>query len=226
MAHLVVKAAQHLFTPVQLRDVGPQPVEDGREFARDVATAHHHQPLGEGGQVKDVVGGDDMFAPHEVRHMGRAAGGQQNVLGGEALVPGAAVGIQRGQAHLVPPFQPGKTVEHGHARAAQQVAVNPVQAADFLGAVGLQGGPVQLRGVAFPAVAVGFLKPFAVVGGVAVQLFGDAAHVHAGAAQAIGAQGFGQGHACAALGGHAGGAHAATAATDHKQVKVVCAHGI
>ena len=56
--------------------------------------------------------------------------------------------------------------------------------------------------------------------GIAVELFGNAAHVHTGAAKAVGAQGFGQAHARAALGRHASGTHAAAAAANHEKVEV------
>jgi len=226
VAHLVVKAAQHLLAAVQLRHLGTQAVEDGRELAGDVAPTHHQQPLREGLQVEHLVGGDDVLAALEMGHMRCTAGGDQDVLGGQGLVARRAVSVQCGQAHGVGVLQLGKAVEHGHARAAQQVGVHAVEAGNLLGAVGLERAPVEGGRSAFPAVAVRFLERLRVVGRVAVELFGDAAHVHAGAAQAIGAQGLGQRHAHAALGRHAGGAHAAAAAANHEKVKVKMAHGV
>ena len=225
VANLVVEAPQHLFAPVKLGDVCAQTVEYGCEFAGDVATTDHHQPLREVRQVKNFIGCDDVFTPHKMRHMRRATRGNQNVPGAECLVAGRAIGMQGGQTYLVFGLEVGKAVEYRHAGAAQQVAVHPVQAADFLGSVGFEGGPVQHGGRAFPAVAVGLLGGFGIVGGIAVQFFGNAAHVHTGAAQAIGTQCLCQGHPCAALGGHAGGTHAPAATADYKQVKVKRVHG-
>ena len=168
-----------------------------------------------------------MFAAHEMRHVRRAAGGDQDVLCRERLVAGRAVGVERGQGNAVRAGEAREAVEHGDARAAQQVAVDAVEALISLRAVGFEGGPVEGGLRAFPAEAVGLFEGLGVVRRVAVELLRDAAHVHAGAAQAIGAEHLGQRHARTALRGHARGAHAAAAAADHEEVKVEsgCGHG-
>jgi hypothetical protein len=53
--HVGVKAAQHPRRTLHLRDLRAQAVEDGREFAGDVAAAHDQQPFGKFRQVKHVV---------------------------------------------------------------------------------------------------------------------------------------------------------------------------
>ncbi len=88
VADLVVEAAQDLLAPVELGDLCAQAVEDGGELAGNVATAHHHQPLWKRFEVEDLVGGDHVLASHEVRHVRRAAGGDQDVLCAELLVTG------------------------------------------------------------------------------------------------------------------------------------------
>ena len=226
VADLVIEAAQHLFAPVQLRDLRAHAIEDGGELAGDVATTDDEKALREGFQIEHLVGGDHMLAAHEVRHEGRAAGGDQDVGRREGLVARGAIGIECGHRHRVRAVDSGKAVDDGDARAAQQVGVDAVEATDFLGAVGLEGGPVQRRPLALPAIAVGLFKRLGVVRGVAVELLGDAADVDAGAAQAIGAQGFGHGHSATTPGGHAGRAHATAAATNDEQVKIEIAHDV
>ena len=165
-----------------------------------------------------------MFAAGEIGHVRLAAGREQEVGRGVAQVRGAAVGVQARDAHLVFAAELGPAVDDGHARVAQQVAVDAVEAADFGGALALERGPVQRGALGAPAVAARFFKGLGVVCGVAVELLRDTAHVHAGAAQAVDAQGLDQRHTGAALRGHARGAHATAAATDHQQIKIKRAH--
>jgi hypothetical protein len=99
--------------------------------------------------------------------------------------------------------------------------VHAIEAPDLGGAVLLQPRPVEARWLQVPAEAGRILEVPREVRGVAVELFRDAAHVDAGAAQG---GGFGQHHARAALRGHAGGPHAPAAATDHEQVAVETLH--
>ena len=60
-AHVVVEAAQHPGSAVQLGHFRAQPVEDGREFARDVAAANDEQSLRERVEVEHAVGADNQF---------------------------------------------------------------------------------------------------------------------------------------------------------------------
>ena len=155
MTDLVVEAAQDLFASVELGHLCAQAGEDGSELAGDITAAHHQQAIRERLDVKDVVGGDGVFAAHEMRYMRRATGGDQDVLGGEGLMTGRTVDVERGQGHTVWTGQAGKRVEHGDTRATQQVAIDAVEAADFLGAVGLEGGPVEPGGrIDFPPEAL------------------------------------------------------------------------
>jgi hypothetical protein len=105
----------------------------------------------------------------------------------------------------------------------QQRGIHAVEARDFLGALGLEVGPVELRRFGqLPAVAGGFLEGFGVPGCVAVELLRNAAHVDAGAAE-FGR--LGQSHARALLRGHSRGANAAAAAADDEKIEVECGHG-
>ena len=211
-AHVLIKAAQNLLAPVQLRDLAAQPVEDGGEFAGDVAAAHDQQALRKRRQVKHFIRGDDMLAPRQVGHAGLAASGDQDILG--AVLVAA-------DFHRVLTHQHGPAVEQVNARAFEQQRINAVEPGNLSGAVRLERLPVQRRRLADPAKAVRFFKTFGEMGRVAVELFRDAAEVDTGAAHF---RHFGQRHAGAALRGHAGSAHAAAAPANDEQVEIKSLH--
>ena len=94
MADLLVEAAQHLLAAVQLGDPRAQAVEDGRELAGDVAAADHQQTLRKRLEVENGVGVDHMLAAFDIGQMRRAAGGDQDVLGGQALFSRFAVNLE------------------------------------------------------------------------------------------------------------------------------------
>ena len=215
LAHFIVKSAQHLLAPVKLRHARAQAVEDGCKFARDIATAHHQQARRERLQVEHVVGREHVFPPLHVGHMGRATSRNQDVPGGVRL----PVHLHRVRVH-----QRGKAVDDLHARPLEQLQVDAVKPGDFLFAIRLERGPVQRGCRTLPAKAVRFFKRFAEVCGIRVELFGDAAHVDAGTAEPVGATSFGQRHPHAALRRHACRAHAATAAANDEQVKLMNGH--
>ena len=211
-AHFLVKAAQHLMAPVDLRDVGTHAIEDRRKLAGNVAAADHQQALREGRQVEHLVGTDDVFAARKLRNAGFAARGDQNIFGAVMLAA---------DVHRVRIDQRGPAVEGVHACAFEQLHVNAVEARNLAGAVGLEGVPVQHGCFAGPAEAVRFLEAFGEMGSVTVEFFRNAAQVDAGASH-VGH--FGQADADAALRCHACRTNAATAAANHKKVKVKNLH--
>ena len=213
--HFIIKPAQHQFAPVELGHFGTQAVEDRRKFTGDVAAAHHEQALGEGIKIKHLVGGDDMLAPRHVRDAGRAAGGDQNMLCGVAL----AVDLNRVRID-----QLGEAIDHLDARTVEHVQVNAIEPRKLVLAICLERGPVQLRRSTLPAKAMRLFEAFGKVRGIRVELFGDAAHIDAGAAQHGGAARLGHGHARAPCSGHSRSPHATAAAADHKEVKVEVCH--
>ena len=217
-AHLFVKAAQHLLAAVDQRHGGAQPMEDAGHLTADIAAAHHHEALGEGGQVEHLVRHHHQIAARKLRHEGAPAGGDQDVpRRHRALGPGLGL-----HAHRVRIDQAGVALQPVGARAGDDAFVNAVQPGDLGGAVRFQRRPVQC-GLArqLPAKAARFGKRFGVVRGKAVQLLGDAAHVHAGAAHATA---FGQAHARAALRRKPRRPHAAGAAADDEKVVVEVGH--
>ena len=146
MPHLVVKTAQDLLTPVQLRHGCTQTVENRRKFAGDVAAANHQEAFGEGCEVKHLVRRHHQLASRDVWHAGVAASGDQDVFG--------AVLLAVCHFHRVGIDQLGAAEDDRHPRAAQQLTVNTVQTADFLLSVGFECFPIQNRRSALPAKTV------------------------------------------------------------------------
>jgi hypothetical protein len=173
-AHVVVEAAQHLGAAVKQRHPAAEPVEDRRELAGDVAAADHQQPARERLEVEHLVRGQRQFLAGEVRPMRCATGGDEDVLGADAL----AADVDR-----VRIGKPRAAAQQPHAGTEEQLLVDAVEPHDLDRPVALQRRPVERRRRAAEAVAVRFLESLAVVRGIAVQLLRDAAEVDAGAAQ-------------------------------------------
>lgn len=115
-----------------------------------------------------------MFLAGNVRHLRPATGGDENVLGAEALaVHLDAVRIE----------QTGVTFEQGHPAVHQQVAVDPVEPLDLAVLVADQGRPVELRLAGAPAIGPGLLEVLAEMRAIDQQLLRHAADVDAGATQ-------------------------------------------
>ena len=114
--------------------------------------------------------------PGIVRHLGPAAGGDQDLLGRDRLLAdldGVAV------------HQPAAAHVQLHARAFEQPDVDAVQAVDFPLDVVAQGRP-GVRGLGHrPAVGGGILELVRELGAVDQELLGHAAADHAGAADAV-----------------------------------------
>jgi hypothetical protein len=179
-AHFVVEAAQHLLAPVQEMHLGAEAAEDGSELAGDVAAAHHRQPPRERVEVEHRIRADAQLRVRHRRHRGRAARRDEDVARGEGLGP-----MRRLQVDGVAIDQAGPTAQDAHAGIDQQLLVDAVQARDLGRAVGAQAVPVEARFTHLPAVAGGVVQVVSVVRRIAVQLLGDAADVHAGAAQPL-----------------------------------------
>ena len=213
-ARLVVEPAQDLRAAVELRDLGPEPVEDARELAGDIAAADHEDPFGQRVQVEHLVGRDRQFRPRNVRLHRPTAGGDQDVLGGDPFPGRQLDGVCIGQ--------PGPRVVGRDARAGQQLAIDAFQPVQL----GLEGGaefrPVQHRVVQLPAIRPGVLNCAGIGRGKDHQLFRNAAPDHAGAAIPVL---FGQRDPGAGLARrHAGRTHAAGTAADDEEVIVEIAH--
>ncbi|CPJ49308.1 Uncharacterised protein [Bordetella pertussis] len=210
LAHAAVEAAQEQFAPVDLHGLRAQAIENGGEFHRDVAAAHHQHPARQLGQEEGVVGRDGVFLARDVGHERPAAGGHQDVLRAVAL-PVDFDGVRVDDA--------GVAFVQRDAAVDQQVAVDAVQAFDFAVLVGDQRGPVELRAARVPAEAGRLLEVFVEMRAVDQQLLGHAAHVDAGAAQVAA---FRHRHAGPVAGREARRAHAAGAGADDVQIEIKC----
>src|SRR5437588_568961 len=104
-----------------------------------------------------------------------------------------------------------------HSRAAQGALVDAVEALDLAILVRKQLGPVEARRAGVPAVGRRDLEILAEMRRVREQLFGDAADIDAGAAEAVG---LGDRYARAVGGGHAARADAARATADGEKIVI------
>ena len=85
LAQIGIKAAQQLLAAMHQRGLRTQTVEDGRKLHRDIAGAHDHHPLGQSGQMESLVRMNRIFDARNIRHAGLAAGGNQNMAGGDGF---------------------------------------------------------------------------------------------------------------------------------------------
>ena len=203
-AYIGVEAAQEQRAAIQLGDPRAQSVENTGKFHRNVAAPDHDQSLREPGQVKDLVGRGRQVAAGEGRYVGPAAGGDENAFSRIVLSV---------DCHRVCIDDPGAP--------AEQIVVNGIEAGDLVFLVITQRGPVERRHGGLPAKALCVDKALAVLGGIDVEFFRHAAHVDAGATHiAV----FGYRDPRTETRCHPGGANAARACADYKQVEVLVAH--
>ncbi|MNX61455.1 hypothetical protein D3C86_923890 [compost metagenome] len=214
-AHVVVKAAQDVRAAIDQGRLDAEPGENARELDRDIAAARDQDALGQFRQVEGFFGRDGVFDARQVLGLPRAAaGGDQDLLGGEGLV--LADDLDR-----VGVLHHGAAVDQIDARLAQVGGVDARQAGD-LDVLGLQEGrPVELRIVEGPAVALGDLQSVAHFRGHDHELLGHAAANDAGAADAVF---LGHGHLLAAQSGQARRTHPAGTGADDEEVVVVLGH--
>src|SRR5690606_23700588 len=167
--NLRVESTQDRWTAVTHGHLDAQTGQDAGKLYRDVAAAHDQDGFWQLFQRKHVVGIQGQFHAGNVGHEGPAAGGHQNLPCGEAPL-----------LHLdgvcVDNDSPG--VVNGHAGVFQQGAVDVVEPGDLDILAVAQPVPVQLRCCRdFPAVTGGVMEVLGIMGGIAEQLFGDAADV-------------------------------------------------
>ena len=214
-AHVVVEAAQDVRAAIDQGRLDAQTGEDARELDRDITAACDQDALGQFRQMEGFFGGDGVFDARQVLGLPRAAaGGDQDLFGGEGLVLADnldGVGV----------LHHGAAVDQIDARLAQVGGIDARQARD-LDVLGLQEGrPVEFRVVERPTVALGDLQGVADLGSHDHELLGHAAANDAGAADAIL---LGHGHLLAAQGGQARRAHPARTGADDEEVVVVLCH--
>ena len=150
-----------------------------------------------------------MLAPWNLRDLRPAAGGDQDVLGSEALTV---------NLHLMGIDQACMPFMQGHATVDQQVTIDAVEAVDLAILVGDQGRPIKVRLAQGPAKATGLLKIFGKMRAVHQQLLWYTADVHTGTTQVAALR---HGHLGAKASGKARRANTAGTGANYIQVKIV-----
>ena len=146
--------------------------------------------------------------------MGRAAGGEQDILGAELFAAAD-------QAHRLRVLEHRAAFHERDLGALQRGRVGGLEPGDLPILVGDQRFPIEGRRRHGPAEAGGVLELVGEARGVDQELLRDAAADHAGAAEAVL---LGHHDAGAVTGGDARGAHAARAASYDEQIDVVIGH--
>ena len=115
VAGFIIKAAQHLITPIPQVGFNPQPVQNASKFTGNIPAPHDQYFLGQGRQVKNVVRCNRQFLARRVRHRGPTACGQQNGFRSH-FAP-------IGQTHRVGPRDRGALVKGFNPGIGQQFAI-------------------------------------------------------------------------------------------------------
>ena len=198
-------------------------MEDAGHLAADIAAAHDHQAAWQLGQVEHLVRDDHVLATRQIGVYRRAARGHQDMGRRQA----AHIGAIGGHHHGVGVGEPALADNALHLGIAHQAFVDAVEAGDFLRARCFERLPVQRNCLGhLPAVATCLGKGLGIASRIAVELFGNAAHVDTGAAHGLGLHHRHLGPPCCR---HAGGPHAARSATNHHQIQVpgmACLHAL
>ena len=207
--HLVVKAAQDLRAPIELRDLRAQPVENAGKFTGNIPATHDQNAPRLLFKQEDVVRGDDQIGPRKIGHEGPATHGNKNVLGGQHLA--------RGQPHRMRVFDDRACVEQLDPGVFQVAPIDAFKARDLVANGADQPPPVKTGRAHIPAETGGVVECLGKTGGKNHQLFRHAAANHAGAAHAVF---FGKAHLVAIRSGQPRGPDTTGAPADDEKVKV------
>ena len=162
--------------------------------------------------MKRLVRRDRVFDPRRLGHDRRGAIGDQDGLGGHALVV---------DGHRVRIHQAPRSHVQIDTRIGEQPQVDLIQAVDFLVLVGDQPRPTEVARTHRPAVMLGVLEVLVKVGAVDQQFLWNAAADNAGAADAVV---IAHRHLGAVARGDAARADAPRSGADDKQIIVVTGH--
>ncbi|MNP27066.1 hypothetical protein D3C76_1199520 [compost metagenome] len=184
-------------------------MENTGELDGDIATAHHQHAAWQVLEEERLVGGDRQFLAGDVRYLGPATGGNEDVLGGVALTV---------DFHFIGTGHPRMALQQRHAAVDQQVAVDAVEALDFAVLVGNQRTPVEVPLFQGPAEACCLLKLIGHMGPVHQQLFRHAANVDASTTQVAA---LGHRHLRTKARSETRRTHTAGTGTNHEQIKIV-----
>ncbi len=211
--HVLVEAAKDVGGADDLGDLDADGVVDPGELDGDVAAADDDEAVRQLGHVERLVRAHDVLDAGNVRRRRPAAGGDEDLLGGDAApVDLDGMGIR----------QPAGAFDELDVVVSENAPVDALQTVEF-GVLALdQHTPVDLRRhVEPPAVAERVLEVVGEVRGVDEQLFRHTAADDAGAADAALLDDRGP---CAIAAGQPGGADAAGTGADGDEVVVEAAH--
>ncbi len=179
------------------------------ELDCDVAPPDDRDAPRQLGQVEGVVRADRVLDAGDVGQVGACAGRDHQVLGRIARVA---------DPHLVCRPEDASPLDVADAGIREQPVVDALQPRQLVRLGGDEPRPVEARVRYRPAVARGVLEVIAEVGGVDVELLGNAAAVHAGAADR---PLLADRHARPVGGRETAPGQASGAGADHEQIEVV-----
>src|SRR5579872_2939831 len=208
LPQVAIEAAEWQRLAVHEVHVRAEAGEDTGKLHRDIARADDRDALGHLGQEERVVRNDSEFSARDVEPNRMAAGGDDDILGGDAFATDVErVGIDEGCAGF----------EDGGAGGVEETLVDTVEAADLLVLRGDQLVPIMRAFLDRPAEAGGIVCPGAILAGLHQQLLRDAADVDTSAPpEAF----LGYTNACAVACGDARATDAGGAAADNEEIKI------
>ncbi len=202
-----VEVAQKMRPAQQHGDLAAQRVEQAGQFHGDVPGAHHRHALRALGQLEEAVGGDAVLGAGHVGHGGKAAGGDDDVIGADLF----AIHVEG------PGIDETRTAPHVIDAVVLEVVDVPVIDTFYIFLPAFhQLLPVEAVDRDVEAVAGGVVvQHVGHVGGIPHDLLRHAAHVDAGAAELLV---FHHRALRAVLGGTLGHREAAAAGADGNEI--------
>mmetsp|Transcript_14279 Transcript_14279/g.30249 ORF Transcript_14279/g.30249 Transcript_14279/m.30249 type:complete len:464 (-) Transcript_14279:120-1511(-) len=178
-AHVAIKASQEHLPAVEESNLGPESVHDLCEFAGNESSTDNDHPLGLLLQIENLVGGNGVLDPGNVRLEGPTANTNKNVLGRNRS---GATAVRESNLDRVFSVELAEALANLDARPLQnELVVDVVQPRD-LRVLGLHK-VLPRKGSrlgAVPSVSLGFGDGPRIPGSKHHELFGDAANVDAG----------------------------------------------
>ncbi len=209
---IMVEAAQRQLAAVGHAHLAAEAAEDAGELRRDIAGTEDQQSPRQPRQFQHLRRVDGQIDAGNAGTRGRAAGGDEDAAGAQALAA---------DAHCVRVLQLGPAGAGAHPGLVQQALIARLEPAGLGVLRRGQTGEVEHRLAQLPAIGRGIGKGLRELRAVHEDLLRHAAAQHAGAAEPVGFADRDPG----ALGRRvAAGRHAAGAGADGDQVEIVAGH--
>lgn len=207
-SQIFVESSQQFVATINERDFHAEAVEDTGELGGDIAAAVDEYCPWQLRKVKYFIRSNGQLIAWKRIFPGPTACGKENAAGAVTLAA---------HFHEVGPGESCAFAEDPDSPACEDFPIHAIKAADFPVLVGEQRFPVELGGSRVPAKTAAVLPVFGIMGGIAEQFLGHAAHIDAGAAKiAL----FRHRDPGAEVGGNPARAHAAGAGANDKKVKI------